>query len=134
MLTLGNFCTKTMCVETRNMLINRMVSYGLHLIGIYKTYGTKWIFIIYSLFKLHKSNWKNSMNITLCRLVITLSCPGVNHLRMVFDHLFDQTYNRNAFLNHSKYMNDKLRTRQYIIISLVVISMSNQHILHAKFS
>jgi hypothetical protein len=40
------------------------------------------------------------MNITLCRLVITLSCPGVYYLRMVFDHLLDQTYNKNSLSSH----------------------------------
>lgn len=47
---------------------------------------------------------KTNTNITLCRLVITLSCPGVYYLRMVFDHLFDQTYNKNSLSSHCTYI------------------------------
>lgn len=44
------------------------------------------------------------MNVTLCRLVITLSCPGVYYLCMVFDHLFDQAYNKNSLFNQCTYI------------------------------
>jgi len=47
---------------------------------------------------------KTNMNITLCRLVITLSCPGVYYLRMVFDHLLDQAYNKNSLSSHCTYI------------------------------